>query len=51
MHPFVLRSTDQFRAHAPRNLNSDEWAKDFNETKAYGRVDSTVRTAAQTETA
>jgi hypothetical protein len=51
MHPFVLRSTDQFRVRAPSNLNSDAWAKDYNETKTYGRVDSTVRTAAQTETA
>jgi hypothetical protein len=50
MHPFVLESTDQFKAKAPPNLRSAEWAKDFNETKALGRIDS-PRTDYQTKTA
>ncbi len=51
MHPFVLESADQFNAKAPPELSSNKWAKDFNETKAYGRVDSTVRTDDQKRTA
>jgi hypothetical protein len=51
MHPFVLESADQFKSKAPPELRSAKWAKDFNETKAYGRVDSTVRTGDQKNTA
>jgi hypothetical protein len=51
MHPFVLESADQFKSKAPPELRSAEWAKEFNETKAYGRVDSTVRTDDQKKTA
>jgi PAP2 superfamily protein len=49
--PFVLKRGDQFRAEGPPSLDSDEWAEDFNETKRLGRVDSTERTAEQTEIA
>ena len=49
--PFVLRRGDQFRAEGPPSLGSDEWAADFNEVKRLGRVDSTERTAEQTEIA
>jgi PAP2 superfamily protein len=49
--PFVLKSGDQFRAEGPPSLGSDEWAEDFNETKRLGRVDSSDRTAEQTEIA
>jgi hypothetical protein len=49
--PFVLRRGDQFRPEGPPSLDSDEWAADFNEVKQLGRVDSTVRTAEQTEIA
>jgi hypothetical protein len=49
--PFVLRRGDQFRADGPPRLDSDEWAADFNEVKRLGRVDSTARTAEQTEIA
>ena len=51
MHPFVLESADQFMAKAPPNLHSRKWAKDFNETKAYGRIDSSVRSLEQKNTA
>jgi hypothetical protein len=50
MHPFVLESADQFTSKAPPKLHSGEWAKDFNETKAIGRIDS-PRTDDQTKTA
>ena len=49
--PFVLKRGDQFRAEGPPSLSSDEWAADFNETKRLGSVDSTERTAEQTEIA
>jgi hypothetical protein len=51
MHPFVLESADQFKSKAPPELSSNKWAKEFNETKAYGRVDSAVRTDDQKRTA
>ena len=48
MRPFMLGSTSQFRAPAPPALTSALYARDFNETKAYGSATSAVRTAAQT---
>lgn len=51
MHPFVLASADQFMAKAPPKLHSRKWARDFNETKAYGRIDSSVRSLEQKNTA
>jgi hypothetical protein len=51
MHPFVLESADQFKSQPPPELQSEKWARDFNETKAYGSAASTVRTDAQTKTA
>ncbi len=49
--PLTLTSNDQFRPDGPNPLTSGEYAEDFNEVKAYGRVDSAVRTPEQTETA
>jgi hypothetical protein len=49
--PFVLQRGDQFRTEGPPSLGSDEWAADFDETKRLGSVDSTERTAEQTEIA
>src|SRR6185369_1138273 len=49
--PFLLERGNQFRPDGPPSLDSDEWAEDFNETKQLGRVDSSVRTAEQTEIA
>jgi hypothetical protein len=51
LHPFVLERPDQFRPGPPVALSSPEWASDFNEVKAYGARNSTVRTPDQTETA
>jgi hypothetical protein len=51
VQPLTLTSNDQFRPDGPSALTSAEYAEDFNEVKAYGRADSTVRTPGQTETA
>jgi hypothetical protein len=49
--PFALSSADQFLADIPPPppLKSTAWATNFNLTKTYGELNSTVRTAAQTE--
>jgi hypothetical protein len=49
--PFALDSGSQFRAPPPPDLTSAEYTAAYNEVKDYGRVDSTVRTPEQTETA
>ena len=51
MKPFMLNSPSQFRAEPPPSLSSRKWAKEFNEIKAYGAVNSTVRTPEETATA
>ena len=48
MRPFMLQSASQFRATPPPALSSRTWTRDFNESKASGSADSTVRTAEQT---
>ena len=44
MKPFLLKTSSQFRTRGPNDLASAAWARDFNEVKAIGAVDSTVRT-------
>jgi PAP2 superfamily len=51
LHPLVLERPDQFRPGPPVALASQEWASDYNEVKAYGARNSTLRTPEQTETA
>lgn len=46
--PWMLDSTTQFRLPPPPALTSTQYATDFNETKAYGSLTSTVRTPAET---
>ena len=46
--PFLLETSSQFRTRGPNDLASAAWARDFNEVKAIGAVDSTVRTEDQT---
>jgi hypothetical protein len=46
--PFVLDRADRFRATPPPALTSPQYARDFNEVKAFGRTDSAVRSAWQT---
>src|SRR5262249_6312266 len=49
--PFALKSADQFLGTVPPPpaLTSVQWARNFNLTKNFGALNSTVRTAAQTE--
>jgi hypothetical protein len=49
--PFVLTSSSQYRPKAPYALSSKNYAADFNEVKSLGAVNSTTRTAEQTEIA
>src|SRR5207342_2173514 len=46
--PFLLEQASQFRAEPPPALDSQQYAKDLNETEAYGALNSTVRTPEQT---
>jgi hypothetical protein len=50
MTPFTMRAAGQFfPGDGPPNLNSKTWIRDYNQTKSLGEVNSTTRTAAQTE--
>lgn len=49
--PWVLASPAQFRPGPPPALNSELWARDYNEIKAIGSRNSTQRSAEQTEIA
>src|SRR6266496_1543563 len=48
VRPFILRSVDQFLPDPPPSLRSDEWVQAFNQIKAYGAANSSVRTDEQT---
>src|SRR4051794_7488489 len=47
LRPFLLERGSQFRAEPPPALDSHRYAKDLNETEAYGALNSTVRTPEQ----
>jgi len=49
--PFTLLSGDQFLAPAPYKTSSGLYTLEYNETKALGSSNSTVRTTAQTQLA
>jgi hypothetical protein len=49
--PFVLRSGSQFRPDAPPALDSEQYAKDYNEIKEIGKQNSSTRTGLQTQIA
>jgi len=51
LKPFAMTTPSQFRPKPPVALKSAEWARDYNEIKALGGKNSTVRTARQTEDA
>lgn len=51
MRPFAMESPTQFRAQPPPALNSGLYARDLNEVKAFGDLNSTVRTPLQTDIA
>lgn len=48
--PFALQGVAQFRPGQPPGLDSALWARDYNETKELGGINSAKRTAWQTET-
>ena len=48
MKPFMLSSPLRFRSAPPPPLSSRAWAREYNEVKAYGSVDSTVRSPEET---
>jgi hypothetical protein len=47
--PWTMTSPSQFRVPPPPALDSEVWANDYNETKAYGGAVSSARTAEQTD--
>jgi hypothetical protein len=49
--PFALEDSTQFASGPPYPLTSKRYAKDYNEVKRLGAVDSSARTAKQTEIA
>ncbi len=49
--PWFMKSNAQFRPGPPPALKSALWARDYNEIKAVGSVNSTTRTSEQTEIA
>ena len=50
MVPFTMTRPGQFfPEEGPTRLNSEEWIDDYNETRALGALNSTVRTPEQTE--
>ncbi len=51
VRPFVLRSGDQFRPDPPPALDSEQYAKDYNEIVEIGRQVSATRTQTQTDIA
>ncbi len=51
LRPLVLGRPDRFRPGPPVALGSQEWASDYNEVKAFGARNSTLRTPEQTEAA
>jgi hypothetical protein len=51
VRPFILQSLDQFLPDPPPSLQSDEWVKAFNQIKAYGEANSSVRSEEQTRIA
>lgn len=51
LRPFMLKSPEQFRPGPPPALTSRTWARDYNEVKAVGSLDSPQRTAEQTDIA
>jgi hypothetical protein len=49
--PWVIDSCDQFRPGPPPNVDSPVWRRDYDEVRAVGGRNSTVRTPQQTEVA
>jgi hypothetical protein len=48
IRPLALKNASQFRPEEPNALTSEDYARDFNQVKRLGSIDSTARTQAQT---
>jgi hypothetical protein len=51
MQPFALKDRTQFQPNGPPPLRSNVYTRDFEETRDFGRSNSSVRTADQTDIA
>jgi hypothetical protein len=51
LRPLALKDLGQFRAYGPPGLRSETYTQDYNETQLMGSLNSTARSAAQTEIA
>src|SRR5687767_14385861 len=51
VNTFVLRSASQFRPGPPPALDSEQYAKDYNEIKEIGRASNSTRSAEQSQIA
>ncbi|MCK9902790.1 phosphatase PAP2 family protein [Frankia sp. Cpl3] len=51
LKPFLIPSASMFRSAGPPALTSAQYARDFNEVRTIGAVNSTTRTADQTQAA
>jgi hypothetical protein len=51
VEPFLMPTSSYFRSDGPNALTSNQYAKEFNEVKALGSVNSTARTPEQTHNA
>ncbi len=49
MRPFTMKSASQFLPRGPYPLTSEQWAADYNVTRLFGELNSSVRTPGQTE--
>jgi hypothetical protein len=49
MRPFTMRSAGDFLPSVPPSLDSETWKRDYNLTRLYGDVNSTVRSAEESE--
>jgi len=49
--PWAMSSRDQFRVITPPDMTGERWTIDYNMVRDLGRIDSTIRTPAQTEVA
>jgi hypothetical protein len=49
--PFLIRHASQFRSHGPYDLESKKYAREFNEVKSVGAMNSTTRSTDQTDAA
>lgn len=49
--PFTLKSGKQYRAAAPPSLSSEQYTKEYNEVKALGALNNSMRTPGQSQLA